>query len=201
MLSKIIIVDDDEAVRESLQFLLEMHGFECVAFETGDALLESDLALIDGPILLDVRMPGRDGLEVLTEALEQKPDLSIVMMSGHADVAMAVRALKKGASDFVEKPFEASEVVRILHRVQTQKEEARAKDKDIYNSINKLSKLTPREREVMDHLVLGKPNKTIANDLSLSVRTVETHRARLLSKLDMKSLSDLVRLSLLESTK
>ncbi len=113
----ITIVDDDEAVRDSLELMLETHGFECRTFESGDAFLESDISHISGPVLLDVKMPGRDGLEVLSEALAATNALSIVMMSGHADVAMAVLALKKGASDFIEKPFAANDVLNILKRL------------------------------------------------------------------------------------
>lgn len=194
----ITIVDDDEAVRDSLELMLETHGFECRTFESGDAFLESDISHISGPVLLDVKMPGRDGLEVLSEALAAKNDLSIVMMSGHADVAMAVLALKKGASDFIEKPFAANDVLNILKRLNRSVAQKNASIEADKRARERLSKLTPREREVMEHLVQGKPNKIVASDLSLSVRTVETHRARLLSKLDVKSLSDLVRLSILD---
>lgn len=198
MSDMITIIDDDEAVRDSLELMLDMHGFDCQSFETGDAFLQADLNNISGPVLLDVKMPGRDGLEVLSEALSANHGLKIVMMSGHADVAMAVLALKKGATDFVEKPFEAADVLNILNRLNQSKVKEQQQIEENASAKLKLAKLTPREKEVMDHLVQGKPNKIIASDLGLSVRTVETHRARLLSKLDVKSLSDLVRLSLIQ---
>jgi two-component system response regulator FixJ len=194
----ITIIDDDEAVRDSLELMLNMHGFECQTFQSGDDFLKTNVKDVSGPILLDVKMPGRDGLEILSEVLNIKADLKIVMMSGHADVAMAVLALKKGATDFVEKPFEATDVLKILRRLNQSKIEAQKDSQDKALAQAKLSKLTPREKEVMEQLVQGKPNKIVASDLGLSVRTVETHRARLLSKLNIKSLSDLVRISLLQ---
>lgn len=198
MSTTITIIDDDEAVRDSLELMLETHGFDCRTFESGVAFLESDISQVSGPVLLDVKMPGRDGLEVLSEALTTKNDLSIVMMSGHADVAMAVLALKKGATDFIEKPFAANDVLNILKRLNQCSAQKNAAAEADNLARERLLKLTPREKEVMEHLVQGKPNKIVASDLGLSVRTVETHRARLLSKLDVKSLSDLVRLSILD---
>lgn len=196
-MSKVVyIVDDDPAIRDSLTMLLDVHGYDVVSFVDGEAFLQSDMAAITGPIMLDVRMPGRDGLQVLTEALAELPRLQIIMMSGHGDIAMAVRALKKGAIDFIEKPFQAAEILRSIELGFSNMAVQTAPNIPAPVASAKLDKLTPREREVMDHLVLGKPNKIIASDLGLSVRTVETHRARLLSKLEIRSLSDLVRLSL-----
>lgn len=196
MVSQIYIVDDDEAVRDSLSFLLKTHGHEVQSFVDGEAFLKSDIRSILGIVLLDVRMPGRDGLEILTEALSVNPNVKVIMMSGHADVAMAVRALKKGALDFIEKPFQSAEILAALNRLKVQivTEENATQDGEIMAS--KLAKLTPREVEVMGLLVEGKPNKIVASDLGLSVRTIETHRAHLLSKLEVKSLSDLVRIAL-----
>lgn len=196
MVSQIYIVDDDEAVRDSLSFLLKTHGHEVQSFVDGEAFLKSDIRSILGIVLLDVRMPGRDGLEILTEALSVNPNVKVIMMSGHADVAMALRALKKGALDFIEKPFQSAEILAALNRLKVQivTEENATQDGEIMAS--KLAKLTPREVEVMGLLVEGKPNKIVASDLGLSVRTIETHRAHLLSKLEVKSLSDLVRIAL-----
>ena len=196
MTSKIYIIDDDEAVRDSLSFLLKTNGYDVATFIDGEAFLKTDIKQVLGIVLLDVRMPGRDGLEILTAALEINPHLKVIMMSGHADVAMAVRALKKGAIDFIEKPFQSAELQGALSRLEAQaveENEAALKQADVHA---KLAKLTPRESEVMKLLVDGKPNKIIASDLGLSVRTVETHRAHLLSKLEVKSLSDLVRMAM-----
>lgn len=194
--AKVYIVDDDEAVRDSLAFLLKTHGFKVMLFTGGEAFLNSDVLLVSGPVLLDVRMPGRDGLEILTESLHTNPHLKVVMLSGHADVAMAVRALKKGAMDFIEKPFQSTEILQVLERLNVEITSEVTAEINQSKLNQKLDKLTPREREVMEYLVEGKPNKIIASDLGLSVRTVETHRAHLLSKLDVKSLSDLVRISM-----
>lgn len=199
MMKTVYIVDDDKAVRDSLSFLLETHGFNVVNFVSGDLFLQTNFNEISGPVLLDVRMPGRDGIETLKEILREKPSTSIIMMSGHADVAMAVRALKYGALDFIEKPFAASDILAALERVLTNEKQQRKLDMSQSETMKKLKKLTKRETEIMDLLVQGKPNKIVAADLGISVRTVETHRAHLLSKLDIKSLPDLVRLSLLRS--
>lgn len=198
MVKSAYIVDDDHAVRESLEFLLETHGFSVTPFISGDAFLESDLGSVTGPILLDVRMPGRDGLETLKELLMINNRLSVIMMSGHADVAMAVRALKYGAADFIEKPFKSHDILAAIERVMPDVNQSVFDDNGREEKLKKLAKLTNREREVMSGLVEGKPNKIVAADLGLSVRTVETHRAHLLSKLEVKSLSDLVRLSMLK---
>ena len=196
---KVYIVDDDAAIRDSLGVLFGAHGFSANVFCDGEAFLCEDLTAITSPILLDVRMPGRDGLEILTAALDINPELQIIIMSGHGDIPMAVRALKKGAKSFIEKPFKSADIFREFSDLRQQAEAKKRETGQQAAALEKLSKLTPREREIMDHLVLGKPNKIIADDLGLSVRTVETHRARLLSKLDIRSLSDLVRLSLLQA--
>lgn len=199
MISDIYIVDDDQGMRDSLSALLEAHDYQVHTFVDGETFLHENLLDIKGPILLDVRMPGRSGIDVLTEALKYNPHLAVIIISGHGDIPMAVRALKKGALSFIEKPFKPNE---LLHEIDQLKEHIavsegqRAKRSE---TLNKLKKLTPREQEIMRHLVNGKPNKIIAADLGLSVRTIEAHRARLLLKLEVKSLSDLVRMSLLST--
>ena len=199
MIKNAYIIDDDNAVRDSLSFLLETYGFVVTSFASGDIFLKTGIEDITGPILLDVRMPGRDGIETLQEILRVKPSASVIMMSGHADVAMAVRALKHGALDFIEKPFAATDILAALDRLLRSAEQENKAAQFQSEGLEKLAKLTKREKEVMALLVQGKPNKIVAADLNLSVRTVETHRAHLLSKLDVKSLPDLVRLSLLKS--
>jgi two-component system response regulator FixJ len=192
----IYIVDDDEAIRDSLKTLLEAHGFSIHLYSDGERFLEADLMGILGPVLLDVRMPGRNGLDVLEEALIANKTLKIIVMSGHADVAMAVMALKKGALDFIEKPFQASELLKVIGRLNTQIQDEQQASVKNGALRQKIEKLTPREREVMSHLVHGKPNKIVAADLELSVRTVETHRAHLFSKLEIRSISELVRIAI-----
>jgi len=190
---EIYIIDDDIAVRDSLSFLLETHGFRVTAFENGDLFLETDLSHYHAPILLDVRMPGRDGLEVLKIALEKNPKLNFIMMSGHADISMAVRALKLGAVDFIEKPFQGANILSILERLTSEEQTSQASPEQ-QSARDQIEKLTKRETEISALLVDGKANKEIANTLEISVRTVETHRAHIMSKLDIKSLSDLVKI-------
>lgn len=203
MTQTVFIIDDDEAVRDSLSLLLETHDYNVQMFETGDAFIAAGLAAINGPILLDVRMPGRSGLDILKEAIAHRPELQIIMMSGHGDIAMAVRALKNGALDFIEKPFQSKDILFALSKAQqhlqaaspalplTDAQAARQQD-----ARDMLAKLTPRESEIVAHLVNGDPNKIIAHKLGISVRTVETHRAHIMTKLGAKSLSDVVKLSL-----
>jgi len=197
---RVIIVDDDPAVRESLSFLLDIHDYSADVFESGDAFLQNPINQIDCPILMDVRMPGRDGIETLTAALETNPNLKIVIMSGHADIPLAVRALKSGAVDFVEKPFQSVDILAVLNKHSFSSDEAIKKPRSsqiIDESNQSLAKLTQRETEIAYLLVDGLANKAVAHELSISVRTVETHRARLMSKLSIRSLSELVKLVIL----
>lgn len=194
------IVDDDPAVTESLKMLLETMGYKVSTYSNGVQFLETDVRGFEGCILLDVRMPKKDGLTVLVEALDINPSLQIVMMSGHGDIPMAVRALKKGAVDFIEKPFQASVILetiekaceRLHHKGQDQEFTAEAK--------SRLAQLTARELEIAEKLVEGKPNKIIAFELGISIRTVETHRARILSKMQVRSLAEIVKMYLAATT-
>jgi len=151
--------------------------------------------MIKSAYIVDDDYAVRDSLTILLETHGFK--VSVIMMSGHADVAMAVRALKHGAADFIEKPFASADILAAIDRVLPTVEVALSQGKEQSENLNKLAKLTKRETQVMALLVEGKPNKIVAADLGLSVRTVETHRAHILSKLGVKSLSDLVRLSML----
>lgn len=190
------IIDDDDAIRDSLSFLLETQGYICKIFSSGDEWLASDEQNSETVALLDVRMPGRDGLEVLSLALQKTPNLQIIMMSGHGDIAMAVRAMRNGAIDFIEKPFEARLVIeRLTSITQSRRKnfiESPARDA----ARAKIDLLTMREKEVAKHLVDGLANKAIAHEMGISVRTVETHRAHLMTKLGTRSLSEIVKLAL-----
>ncbi len=186
----IIIVDDDPAVCDSLTLLLETYGYNVIVFFDGESFLKSGLSHHKDCALLDVRMPGRSGLEILPDARRQNPALPIIIMSGHADIAMAVQALKGGAADFIEKPFQAKEVLAVIDQVIRSTSQTSAHSQ----AQNQLAKLTPRELEIAMSLSRGQTNKAIAFELGISVRTVETHRAHVMSKLDIKSLSELVRL-------
>lgn len=196
MQNQIHIVDDDEPLRDSLSILMESRRIHPIIYETGDAFLKQDISLITAPILLDIRMPGKDGIEVLEEALKQKKTLKIIMMSGHADIATAVKAVKLGAIDFIEKPFRDTQVFPLIEAAQMAINETLAVEITKQELKKRLAKLTPRETEIMESLADGHPNKAIANALGVSVRTVETHRAHLMTKLDIKSVSELVKIYL-----
>ena len=189
------LVDDDAAVRRSVGFMLKTSGHQVQAYESGLELLKDSTRLDDGCILLDIRMPGMDGLEVQQALQEKGVTLPVIIMTGHGDVGLAVRAMKAGAVDFIEKPFEKAallsaidEGLRRLSRKEATSD--RKKDAEV-----RLQALTPRERDVLDGLAAGLPNKTIAYDLGISPRTVEIHRANLMSKLEVRSLSEALRIA------
>lgn len=193
---KVFIVDDDEAVRESLGALLESHGFKAVAFGSAlDFLTKCDRAAV-GCLIADVRMPDMDGLELQEKVAVEFPDLAVVIITGHGDVPIAVRAMKAGAVDFIEKPFAEEFIVETVRRAIDQVAQSRHQASDTAAAIARLELLTPREREVLEGLVAGLPNKTIGYDLGISPRTVEIHRARVMDKMQARSLSSLVRVAL-----
>lgn len=189
------LVDDDESVRRSVGFMLKTSGFQVKAYGSGLDLLKDAKKLDRGCILLDIRMPGMDGLEV-QEALKQAGvGLPVIIMTGHGDIPLSVRAMKAGAVDFIEKPFAKTVLLSALeqgfaslNRLDASRERAKAANV-------RLQVLTPREREVLGGLVDGLPNKTIAYDLGISPRTVEIHRANLMTKLQVRSLSEALRLA------
>jgi len=189
------LVDDDDAIRRSAGFMLKTSGFRVQTYESGDQLLKSAASLDLGCILLDIRMPGIDGLEVQQALKERGVGLPVVIMTGHGDVTLAVQAMKAGAIDFIEKPFEKAVLLEAIdqafHRLERSTEvRERAKEAEV-----RLNGLTPREREVLEGLAQGLPNKTIAYDLGISPRTVEIHRANLMTKLGVKSLSEALRIA------
>ena len=192
------LVDDDEAVRDSLAALLETHDFEVSTYPSGEAFLSACLASASGCLLTDIRMPGMDGLTLQERVVAAYPGLSVIVMTGHADVPLAVRAMKAGAIDFIEKPFPAPAIVDAIERALGESVRRREPAVPQPNAEirERLASLTPREREVLDGLVAGLPNKTIAYDLGISPRTVEIHRARVMEKMRAKSLSELVRIAI-----
>lgn len=196
MVGKVHIIDDDDALRDSLYFLLKSHNLEPIIYESGMPFLRQDLSAIRSPVLLDIRMPGKDGIEVLKDAMKKNSALKIIMMSGHADIATAVKAVKLGAIDFLEKPFGDDQLLPKIYEAQSRIKSEILEEKERESLTQALHKLTPREKEVMERLVDGMANKAIARELGLSVRTIETHRAHLMSKLDVKSVSDLVKIEL-----
>lgn len=192
----VLIVDDDDAVRDSLAILLEMAGFEVLTYASGLDVLEAALPA-RGCILLDVRMPEIDGLELQRRLVERKSKLPIIIMTGHGDVPIAVRAMKAGAADFVEKPFSDEAILASIRQSIERGGGGESALKGPAAEIAaRLSLLTPREREVLDKLVAGRPNKVVAYELGISARTVEIHRARVMEKMQANSLSHLVRLAM-----
>jgi two-component system response regulator FixJ len=187
----IFVVDDDEAVRDSLCFLLEAAGYRCAAFPSGAALLQARPALSFGCLLLDVRMPEIDGVTTLERLRAEGFLLPTIIITGHADVPLAVRAMKAGARDFIEKPFSDGVILEAIAAALSAEANAPGQE-----AVAKVASLSPREREVLEGLVAGLPNKTIAYDLGISPRTVEIHRAHVMEKLAARSLSDLVRTAL-----
>jgi two-component system response regulator FixJ len=189
------LVDDDASVRRSVSFMLKTSGHRVETYESGDELLKTAKHLSDGCILLDIRMPGMDGLEVQDALRGLGVSLPIIVMTGHGDIALAVRAMKAGAVDFIEKPFDSDVLLaaltegfsRVSSRVATGE---RKRDAEV-----RLQSLTSRENDVLKGLAQGLPNKTIAYDLGISPRTVEIHRANLMTKLGVRSLSEALRIA------
>jgi two-component system response regulator FixJ len=190
------LIDDDEGVRRALAFLLGTAGLAVKVYESASAFLERCEDFQSGCVVSDVRMPGIDGVELLRHLQEKRARMPVVIMTGHADVPLAVAAMKAGAIDFIEKPF-ADDVLLASIQAAFKREGAMARPAgDIAQIQGRLSSLTPREKEVLDGLLAGYPNKTIAYDLGLSPRTVEVHRANVMTKMCASSLPELVRMTL-----
>lgn len=191
----IYLVDDEEAIRRSIGFLLKTSGFAVRAFISGDEFLRVAKELPPGCVLLDIRMPGSDGLTVQSRLNHDGATHPIIILTGHGDIAMAVRALKAGAVDFIEKPFEKVELLAAIERAFKRLGSDDRHRVDAVEANVRLAALTPRERDVLGGLVNGLPNKTIAFDLAISSRTVEVHRASVMSKLGVRSLSQMLRIA------
>jgi two-component system, LuxR family, response regulator FixJ len=192
----IFIVDDDEAVRESLSALLEAKGFAVEAFPTAEAFLAAPKREHGLCALIDLRMPGMDGLTLLERLGTGGSRLPMIMVTGHGDVPLAVKAMKAGAFDFVEKPYTNEILLGAINRAADVAERSGFDDVDPAQTTARIEALTPRERDVLDQLVVGHANKIIAHELSISPRTVEIHRANLMKKMQADSLSHLVRMAL-----
>lgn len=189
------LVDDDDSVRRSVGFMLKTSGLSVKSYASGNELLKDFRRLEPGCILLDIRMPGMDGLEVQQELRKLGVDLPVIIMTGHGDIPLSVRAMKAGAIDFIEKPFEKAALLEAIDEAFATLSRGHSGRERAKGAIVKLQALTPREREVLDGLAKGLPNKTIAYDLGISPRTVEIHRANLMIKLEVRSLSEALRLA------
>ncbi len=187
------LIDDDEGVREALTILLAEAGFTVRTHKSGLDFLEALATATSGVIVSDIRMPGIDGLELQQRLKTAKHALPLIFITGHGDIQMAVQAIKEGASDFLEKPFEDSLLIEAIQTAVRRKGSAQA-DQSSGEAAERIATLTPREKEVLDCLIVGKLNKITAHDLGMSIRTVETHRARVMQKMQARSLSELVRM-------
>lgn len=189
----VFIVDDDDAVRESLAFLMKSVSIKAEVFPSAQAFLDSYNPERAGCLVLDIRMPGMSGLE-LQDVLNKKGALlPIIFITGHGDVPMAVKAIKEGAADFVQKPFRDQELIDRIREVLDEDASTRADKLVRHEILRRIDSLTEREREVMEQVVSGKANKVVAIDLNVSQRTVEIHRANVMDKMKARSLAQLVR--------
>lgn len=193
---RVYIVDDDEAVRDSLSVLLESKAYKVGSFGSAPEFLAAAPSLPLGCLIVDIRMPEMDGLELQQHLIERTLNFPMIVITGHGDVPLAVRAMKAGAIDFIEKPFTAEAILDSLQAALARLETPNEQDPAVAAATAKLALLSPREREVLAGLVAGLPNKSIAYDLAISPRTVEIHRARVMDKMGARSLSQLVRLAL-----
>ena len=194
--AKIYIVDDDEAIRDSLRWLLEAKGFPVETYASAEHFLTAYRWDYPGCLILDVRMPGMNGLELYEKLTALNYCLPVVFVTGHGDVPMAVNAVKMGAVDFIEKPFKDQELVDLIQRCLELDAQCRGRAYKFSAIGACIAQLTPREREVMDLVVAGRHNKIIASLLGISIKTVEAHRARVMEKMGTKSVADLVQLVL-----
>ena len=189
------IVDDEEAIRRSASFMLKTSGFDVQTWASGVAFLKEVRTVEPGCILLDVRMPQMDGLEVQQALSANGVAMPVIVLTGHGDISIAVRAMKAGAVDFIEKPFEKAKLLEAIEAGFAQLDNKAGRATRAHEALTVIAGLTDRERDVLDGLAQGLPNKTIAFDLGISPRTVEVHRANLMTKLSVRSLSDALRLA------
>lgn len=189
----VYIVDDDDAVRDSVQWLLEANRYRVIGFDSAEEFLSKHDPAAIAVAILDVRMPGMSGLELQEQLINRKSRLPIIFITGHGDVPMAVSTMKKGAVDFIEKPFDHAALKALVERMLA---DARAQASDTERrrlSEALLSKLTPREQQVLERIVAGRLNKQIADDLGISIKTVEAHRANIMDKMNANTVADLMR--------
>ena len=190
------VVDDDPAVRRSFERLLHSAGFSYVMYETAPGFLDAAPQLSAGCVLLDIRMPEMDGLEVQAQLNQLGFSLPVIVITGQGDIQTAVRAMKAGAVDFVEKPCDDERLIAAIEAALANSGRT-FRDREVVKAAGRIATLSRREREVLDAVVAGRQSKVIAHDLGLSIRTVEVHRARMLERLGVRRLAEAVRLAVL----
>ena len=192
----VYIVDDDEAVRDSLQWLLEGKDYRVRCFESAESFLSRYDPREVACLIVDIRMGGMTGLELQDRLVERQSPLPIVFITGHGDVPLAVDTMKKGALDFIQKPFKEEELLSLVERMQDKAKDAFAGLQQAASRDAMLSKLTTRESQVLERIVAGRLNKQIADDLGISIKTVEAHRANIMEKLNANTVADLLKIAL-----
>jgi len=192
----IYVVDDDAASRDSLMFLLKSAKLAAESFESADTFLSEAPPLGGCCVITDIRMPGMSGIDLLKRLRKDGSSIPVIVMTGHGDVPLAVEAMKHGAMDFLEKPFDDEVMLTSVRNALSQQKEDRHREDERNAIMDKLATLSARERQVLEGLVAGLPNKSIAFDLSISPRTVEIYRANVMTKMSAGSLSELVRMAL-----
>jgi FixJ family two-component response regulator len=193
----VYVVDDDEAFRDSVAWLLQTNGYQARLFADAESLLKEIKPGVGGPprcVVLDVRMPGMSGPEAQEALRERGVDVPVIFVTAHADVPIAVTAIKRGAYDFIEKPFAESELLKRVEEALSFASETQAQQTHVASIQARLTSLSEREKQVLDAVVTGKMNKTIAYDLEISIKTVEAHRARVMEKMEANSLAHLIRM-------
>jgi two-component system, LuxR family, response regulator FixJ len=193
---KVYVIDDDEAMRDSLSFLLSAADFNVTLFETALNFLDALPGLAFGCVVSDVRMPGLDGIELLKRMKAGHCTFPIIIMTGHGDIPLAVEAMKLGAMDFLEKPFEDDRLIGMIDAAIRQAEPAARSEAVTLDIASRIATLSPRERQVMEGLIAGLSNKLIAREYDISPRTIEVYRANVMTKMQANSLSELVRLAM-----
>ena len=195
----VYIVDDDEAVRDSLRWLLEGNGFSVKVFSNAEDLLDFSKKQshgIAGCLILDVRMPGITGVELHDVLLKEGIDIPVIFITGHGSVSLAVKSMKKGAIDFLEKPFSDEEICRLVDSSLQKARDVSDKREVNLKAQELLAKLTPRENQVLERITAGRLNKQIADDLNISIKTVEAHRANIMTKVEARTVAELIKTAL-----
>ena len=194
--STVYIVDDDEAVRDSLRWLLEANNYRVRAYASAEAFLAEYDEQQPGVLIVDVRMPGMSGLELQEQLIARKSSMPVVFITGHGDIPMAISTMKKGAVDFLEKPFDETALREIVGRMFEQANQRLTQAKAVRRHEAMLARLTSREQQVLERIVAGRLNKQIADDLGISIKTVEAHRANIMEKLQVTTVADLMKVAL-----